>query len=63
MDKQRAIAAIREGLELAKTAPVEKKIQILKMVKECYRRLNQSQSKTQSVQQTQSADADYLDEK
>ena len=63
MDRQRAIAAIREGLELAKTAPMEKKIQILKMVKECYRRLNQTQSNTQSVQQTQSTDADYLDEK
>lgn len=65
MNRSRALHLIRESLELAKTAPVEKKIQILKMVKECYRQINQQKNSTVITESSTevTVDPDYVKEK
>lgn len=61
MNRSRALKLIRESLELAKTAPVDKKVQLLKLVKECYQQINQQKKSTVIVEST--VDPDYVKEK
>jgi hypothetical protein len=65
MNRSRALHLIRESLELAKTAPVDKKIQLLKLVKECYQRINQRKDTVVITESTTEStiDPDYVKEK
>jgi hypothetical protein len=67
MNRERTLKLIQESLELAKTAPLEHKIRLLKMVRECYARINQSKSRViiseSPTSSDNTTDPDYIEEK
>jgi hypothetical protein len=64
MNRKRAIKLICEGLELAKTVPVEQKIHLLNMVRECYDKMISRKSINSINLETKiKNNLDYIDEK
>jgi predicted DNA-binding protein (MmcQ/YjbR family) len=63
MTKQKLLQLIRESRELVKTANPEQKIRLLKLIKESYQRLRESQQTILLNEHEDDQSGDYLEEK
>ena len=63
MTRQKLLQLIRESRELVKTANPQQKVRLLKLIKESYQRLRESQQPVLLNEHEDDQSSDYLEEK